>query len=267
MASLIDTLVVAFTGDSTALKKSAGDAEKVIQKTKNTAVDAEKAINNLGKSLLDTIKSAQRTIAGLLSVGAITKSVITQASSTAAIGDFSKAIGANIEEVDAWGKAVAREGGSAEGFQGSIKSLTDSLTELTLTGSGPAAEAFARLGIQAVDAGGNIKSAFDLLPEIADSFEDLSEVEALALGQQLGLDQSTILLLQRGRTEIDQQIRKQKELGVTTEEDAERAREFRDAMKKPAKRIQQPDPKRGRVPVTGVYFNPPWFGKGRCFPA
>ena len=230
MASLLDTLVIAFTSDNTSLKKGAGEAQDAIEETKETVVDTDKAAQKLGATFLDTIKSAKGTIAAFVSVGAIARSVITQAAETAALGDFSKAINANIEDVDAWGKAIAREGGSAADFQGSIKSLTDSVTELTLTGSGPAAEAFARLGIQAVNSSGKMKSAFDLLPEIADSFEKLSATQSLALGQQLGLDQATILLLQRGRSEVDAQIAKQKELGVATQDDADKAREFRESM-------------------------------------
>lgn len=46
-----------------------------------------------------------------------------------------------------------------------------------------------------------------VLPELAESFEKLSKQESAALGQKLGLDQGTIMLLRRGRREVEDQIR------------------------------------------------------------
>ena len=228
--AILDTLSVIFDADGSKLKKGAGEAEKTIEETKNKVVETDAAAQKLGDSFLDTLKSAQGAIAGLLGLGAITASVVAGAAATDALGKFSDSIGVNIEDVDAWGEATIRAGGTAEGFRGSLQSLTENLTELTLTGGGPAADTFARLGIQATDSGGKIKSAFDLLPEIAASFENLSKTEQVAFGQQLGLDQGTIQLLQQGKIAVDEQIKRQKELGVTTKEDAEIAAKFNDAM-------------------------------------
>ena len=227
--ALLDVLSVVFDADASKLKKGAGEAEETIESTKKTVIDTDKAAESLGDSFLDTIGSAKAAITGLLGLGAITAAVVSQAAATDQLGKFSQTIGVNIEEVGAWGEAVARSGGSMEGFQGSLSSLTDNLTDLALTGSGPAAEAFARLGIDAVDSGGKMKSAFDLLPEIAESFEGLSAAESVALGQKLGLDQSTILLLQQGRQSVDDLVERQKRLGVATQEDADIAAKFNDA--------------------------------------
>ena len=224
--ALLDVLSVVFDADATKLKKGAGEAEKVIEETKDTVVNTDKAAENLGDTFLDTIGSAKAAITGLFGLGAITAAVVSQAAATDQLGKFSETIGVNIEDVGAWGEAVARSGGSMEGFQGSLSSLTDNLTDLALTGGGPAAEAFAKLGIQASDSSGKIKSAFEILPEIAASFEGLSAAESVALGQKLGLDQSTILLLQQSGRSIDDVISKQKKLGVATQEDYKIAADF-----------------------------------------
>lgn len=231
MATLIDTFLVAFESDTRKLQDGTRQAEQAIEDTTRTVRDADRATSDLGESFFKTIKSARSTIVSLLSIGAITRSVISQAASTEAIGEFSRAINANIADVDAWGRAVANEGGSAEGFQSSLMSLTGAMTELSLTGAGPAAETFARLGIQAVDASGRVRSAFSILPDIADSFQRIGKTEALALGQQLGLDQGTILLLQKGRKNIRELVEEQKRLSGISQESYRSADMFRDQVR------------------------------------
>ena len=227
--ALLETFQILFTSDAREVEKGAEDAEKALEEVEQKTEEVDEATKTLGQSFTAALTSAQGTLAGLLSIGAITAGVISEAAKTDELGKFAQTLGLNIEEVDAWGEAVVRSGGSAEGFRGSVSGLQDSLTEMALTGSGPAAETFARLGISAVDAGGQIKSAFDLLPEIAESFEGLSEAESVSFGQALGLDQSTILLLQQGKVSVDELIARQKELGVTTQEDYETAALFNNA--------------------------------------
>jgi hypothetical protein len=152
---------------------------------------------------------------------------------------FSRSIGLNMVEVGAWSQAVIRAGGSAEGFQSSVASLTGQLTEFSLTGGGQIGETFARLGIQAFNSGGKIKTAFEVLPELADKFEQMGKAQAVNFGQKLGLDIGTILLLQQGGRSVDALIRKQKELGVATEADAEAAIEFNIAWQNFVQRSQR----------------------------
>jgi len=228
--ALLDVLSVIFDADATKLKKGAGEAEETIEETKTAVIDTDKAAERMGETFLETIGSAKGAIAGLLSLGAITASVVYQAAVTDQLGKFSDRLGLNIEEMGAWQIAVERSGGTAEGFQSSVESLNDNLSELAMTGSGPAAEAFARLGISATNSAGQMKGVFELLPEIADQFEGLSKAQTVELGKKLGLDQATILLLQQGRRSVEDLIAHQKELGVATAEDAAIAATFNDAM-------------------------------------
>ena len=228
--ALLDVLSVIFDANADKLKKGAGEAEEVIEETKAAAIDTDKAAADLGKTFLDTIGSAKGAIAGILSLGALTASIVAQAAQTDQLGKFSQRLGENVEDVGAWGEAVARSGGSVEQFQGTVESLSDNLTELAKTGGGAASEALARLGISAIDSQGNIKGVFDLLPELAESFEGLSRADSVELGKKLGLDEATILLLQQGRGEVDKLVERQRSLGVATAEDAAIAATFRDAF-------------------------------------
>ncbi len=225
----IDVLKLVFDSDASGMKRGTQEAKKGADDLKKSVLETDKAAQDMGDSFLSMVSDAKGSIASLVGFSTVTAGILNEAARVDQLGKFADTIGQNIEEIDAWGQVVARNGGTAEGFQGTLKGLTDSLTELQLTGAGPAADVLARFGISARDAGGGLKSAFDLLPEIADSFEGLSKAESLKFGQQLGLDQGTILTLQQGRFEVDQMVRRQKELGVATEEDAKIAREFNTA--------------------------------------
>ena len=228
--AVLDVFQILFTSDASGVKKGADEAEKATEELTDKVKAADVAAEKLGGSFVDALTSAQGTLAALVSVSGIAAAVISEAANTDELGRFTDALGLNIEEVSAWSGLIVGAGGSAEDFRGSISTLQGSLTELSLTGTGPAAEVFAKLGISAVDSGGKMKSAFDLLPEIADSFDRLTDAEAFSFGQSLGLDQATILTLQKGRGEIKRLLEIQRTLGVTTEKDVEVARDFQDSM-------------------------------------
>ena len=67
--ALLDVLSIVFDADADKLKKGAGEAEQVIEETKDTVTDTDKAAEKLGDTFLDTIGSAKGAIAGLLSLG------------------------------------------------------------------------------------------------------------------------------------------------------------------------------------------------------
>lgn len=229
MASLLEVFGILFESDADEVKKGADTAGKSVDDLEDKITDTDATTEKLGESFLDLTNSAKTAIASVLGAGALALGVINAAKQTDELGKFSQVLGLNIEDVNAWNEAIIRSGGSAQGFQGSVRSLTNQLTDFALTGGGEAAEVFARLGISAFDSAGQVRSAFNVLPEIADAFENLSAAEAVGFGQKLGLDQATILLLQQGRREVDELIRRQKELGTITKEDADIAAEFNNA--------------------------------------
>lgn len=235
--SLLSTFGILFETDAEKAKREIDDVDKSLSKTEGTAGDTADSFDELTVATDDSAASffglseeMAVTASGLVVVLGLFAGVTSQALGTDELGKFSAMMGLSVEEVDSWGEAVIRAGGTAEGFRGSLQSLTGQLTDISLTGSGAAAEVLARLGINAMTSGGQIKSAFDILPQLADSFQHLSKAESVGFGQKLGLDQGTILLLQQGRVAVEDLVRRQRELGVTTEEDAKAAADFNDQM-------------------------------------
>jgi len=227
--SLLDTFSIIFDSDASEVKKGAEEADKSVNKLEDSLVESDKASVDLGDSFSGMITKGAGALAGLVSIGATLTAIIIQASRTDELGKFSRSLKHNVEDAHAWSEAVTRMGGSSGSLQGSVSSLTDKLADLSITGGGAAAEVFARIGINARDSAGNVKSAFEILPELADAFENLDPDVSRGFGQRLGLDQSTILLLQQGRIAVDDLIQRQKDLGVITKEDTEAAAKFNDA--------------------------------------
>lgn len=235
--ALLDTFAILFQTDA---KKAADDVENLnenLDDTQKSADDATGSMDGFNESTTESsvsIAGMTKTVGGLIAsfiaLDAVADGVIENAAAVDEIGKFAQVTGESIVEIDAWGEAVARNGGSAQAFRGTLESLSTSLADISLTGGGEAAETLARLGINAFDAGGKVKSAFAILPDLADSFQQLSTAQSFQFGKKLGLDQGTILLLQQGREAVDQLVQRQKSLGAATKDTYNASAIFNDQL-------------------------------------
>jgi hypothetical protein len=200
--SILETFYILFKGDSTDVKKAADDAEKSTKNLDESLKTAGKDSEKIGKSFLELARAA----AAFIGVGAAAFKVfhgITEASQYAhELGNVSRALNVDAGALDAWGQAVQRNGGTAQGFQQSLRSL-------------------------ATHFGTSANVALKSLPRLADAFSRLGNFNAQRYGKILGLDEATILLLQRGRREVEAVINRQKELGVVTQKDIEVANKYK----------------------------------------
>lgn len=190
----------------------------------------EKDNLGLSTSFRSVAQSALAALTAMISIGAVVRSIFASANYADKLGEQAEALGISIETLESWSEAVKRAGGSPEGLIQSISSLNERLADLNVKGKGESKEFFDKLGVSIRDTNGKIRTALDLLPDLADAFAGLGNEEALGLGRKLGLDQGTVMLLRRGRDEVEAQIRRQKELGTVTEQDAKAAGEFNDAL-------------------------------------
>ena len=205
------------------LNKTSEDAAESVGKVDSEAKELE-------KSLAKAAKSAAKFAAAYLSIKAIRSTVLGVAEETDALGKFSARLGENIEGIDAWGHAVELSGGSVDGFRSSLESLNEKIVETSLKGTSSILPFLNQMGIAFTDSNGRARSTLDILPELADSFQNLSRVESSAIGKQLGLDAGTITLLQQGRSEVEKLLEENKRLGTTTQRQAELSAKFKDSL-------------------------------------
>lgn len=211
-ATIIDELMISLGIDGSAAKKGMSEVTSSIQG------GVSKITGMLG--------GLTAAFAGVFAVGSAFNDYLNSAD---AMAKFSRSIGANIEDVHAWSEAVIRSGGSAEGFQGSVKGLTTQLSKMATLGKSKAGNVLAAVGIDPGEVGRQ-RDAFDVLMDISDKMQEMSAAEATGFGQSLGLDVGTINLLREGRDGVKDLIRHQKELGVYDEATAKAAEDFNDAM-------------------------------------
>lgn len=183
---------------------------------KKGAKEAESAISGMTSSIVAKLGVLSAGAAAALSVFSRFGEYVAQAD---AMGKLADALDVDIEKMHAWGEAAARAGGSVEGFQGSLQSLTAQLARQATVGTSRAAKMLEGVGIDAGEIGRQ-RQAFDVMMDLAEKAETMGKQEFFGLGRSLGLDQGTIMLLQQGREALKEQIRLQKEFGVYTKEDA-----------------------------------------------
>lgn len=176
------------------VKKSSDGVEKSFQGTNKATNELGHAFNRLGHELASVITSA-------ISVGAIFEGIKSALDYATQIDVASRMLQVNVSQLDAWGGAVQRTGGNLQSFEGSLNSLAE---HLGTTG----------------------EVAMKVLPQLADSFGRMNLRTAMTYGKMLGLDEGTILLLQKGRREVEAIVDRQRQLGVVTKQDAETARKF-----------------------------------------
>lgn len=198
---ILETFYILFKSDASEVKKGAEEAEKSTKKLNESLNNVGKSSERVGKSFLELARAA----AAFIGAGAAIYSVyhgITEASNYAnELGNVSRALGVNASELDAWGNAVQRTGGTAQGFQQSLRGLAQHF-------------------------GTSAAIALKALPQLAGVFQRLGNFRAQQYGKILGLDESTILLLQQGRREVESIIRRQKELGTVNVVNTEVARKY-----------------------------------------
>jgi len=199
--AILDTFHILVSTDAT---KAAQETEKLNNSLNKTSKVGDKVSSSMGR--------LRRRFVGLASAaiyaGATLKFLSSSTEYAANLGSTSKALGESVENFDAWGKAVKDSGGTQEGFESSLKSIKDRLIE---TGRGS-------------------QSAMPYLLRLSSIFEKVGKSRALMIGKDAHLDIGMITFLQQGRRAIEEQIRKQKELGVVTQEDADKASKFQSAV-------------------------------------
>lgn len=240
LRSLSNEIASLSEADAINLGKKIGLDEKTIQTLRkgeagvrelsSSLQKVESPADKASKKFVEMGKSAAGAVGGIFALGAIVAGTLSKATELDELGKFSRVIGENVGEVNAWEQAVIRAGGSADSFRTSVESLNEKVVDASVKGTNEIVPFFNQLGISIVDANGKARSTLELLPELADAFEGLNSQESAGLGKKLGLDQGTILLLQSGRREVEAMVKRQKELGVASAESVAVSEKFNDQL-------------------------------------
>ena len=181
MATIIDTLVTVFTMDKRGFDDGAKDIKNTLQGLKSIAQSVGAiALFGYGSGLVKDFVNANTELAR-----------------------FSDTIHANIEDVQAWGKVLEKEGGSLQSLQGT-------LTRLSMLSRG-------------------MREPTQLLRQMADRMKGMSYWQAKMYGSRFGIDEATIRVLQKGGREVDRLLARAKQLGVYNKAQLEQARKLKNS--------------------------------------
>lgn len=228
MGNVLETFFIMFASNADELDKGAKQAKTTVDKLEESLAGTDKRTQALGMGLVRMAGQATAAIGALVGFGAVLHGVFTTAQMANDLLDLSNAIGVSVEDLSAWGDAVAKSGGTAADFHNDIKGIAMDMAQIQVMGKSKLLPFFRELGVSVTDSSGQVRKAMDILPELADAFHAMAPEQAIGIGQKLGLSQGTIMLLQQGRREVEAFVGKQKELGVVTTKQAEVAKRFND---------------------------------------
>lgn len=223
-----------FTFEADAKKLDAGlDASKKKSKEVEAALQgADKIAKDLGKSFLDMAKAGAEALGAVLALGAIKKLTVDTADHTYAVYQQARAMAVSTETLSAWQHAVVSAGGTADAATSSMGALRDRFVEMTKFGGvmGQDSFLFRKLGLTPQEIKASVQDPTIALSKLSETFGKLNATQAMYLGKRLGLDPATIALLSQGRRAFDDQIARQKSLGVVTADQALAAAKFKMAQ-------------------------------------
>lgn len=238
MATVIDELMIKLGLDGSDAKRGMKDAESTI---KGSMKNITSTLQGGFASVSKIFTGFGAALAGAFSVGSAFSTWKEQA---AELGGVSKRLRMSIEDVQGWTGAIGKFGGSTQDFEGTLRGLNGQLARMATIGKSRAGTLLQSLGIDAGEVGRQ-RNALAVLEDLAGVMEQMTPDEARGIGAALGLDPSTIMLLQQGREGMKDLVRQKKEDAVYTQEDA-------DAIK--AYNVEMSKVKKGFMGIMGVLF-------------
>lgn len=230
--NIVDALIVTMGLDNSDYERGMNEVEdRTRQFSERAPRDVERGLNSIEQRFGATFQGIFRTFIAPLTAALGTMGIFSQYTQTAdRIGKTAARIGASAEDLQAFGEAAKRAGGSVEGFMSSFESLNGQIQRMqAMGGKGRLTPILEQLGISATE-NGKAKDTFQILRELASASERIGKQKFAGLARFLGLDQGTIALLQQGRVAMDELIARQRALGVYTKEDFEITAKFNDAI-------------------------------------
>lgn len=227
----LDYFVSVITADTKDYEAGAKKVEKSTDEIAESMKNAEKQAQATTAKLKDFLKG---TISFLGTVAVASKGIgiaISQADKINTLNQVATSLETNVENLDAFTKALKENGAEAEATEDALRNAFNSSAEAINNAESEQAKIFKQLGISLNNADGSIKDTTHLLTELAGATEQLDKRQANNIFQKLGItDKRVIDGLLKGRKELEENIKKQKENGVVTQRQVEIAEKYKQAQ-------------------------------------
>lgn len=208
MATVIDSLIVTLGLDNKDFQKGMKDTEERLSDTRKKTDRVGKQIAASGKDAAEFFGQMQRSAIKFFAVLTAGKGLINftrdVVSTGANLSRLSKNLNISADTMHRWGKASELNGGSMEGFLGTLQNLGSQVTEIFMKGDSAITPYLRQLGVSVTDAAGKAKPLTDILADIADSTEKAfpDRNQRYSYLKQMGFDEGTINLIAKGGKEL-----------------------------------------------------------------
>jgi TP901 family phage tail tape measure protein len=229
---MMDVARLGLEVDSRDVKSATTELERLNKQAGDTERSATRFAQNFGRTMK---QGAMVAGAAFAAAGTgIAYGVNRILNSADELAKMSQRIGISVEELSRLRHAADLSGVSFEGMTSAVRLLSRNMDEAFTSGTGQAADAFARLGVELADADGKLRSNSDVMAEVADRFADMEDgAEKTALAMQIFGRSGTDLIpmLNQGADALQRMKDEADELGlVITPEMAANAEMFNDNL-------------------------------------
>ena len=134
--NIVDALIVTMGLDNSDYERGMNEVEgRARQFSERAPRDVERGLNSIEQRFGATFKGIFRTFIAPLTAALSTMGIFSQYTQTAdRIGKTAARIGASAEDLQAFGEAAKRAGGSVEGFISSFESLNGQIQRMQAMG-------------------------------------------------------------------------------------------------------------------------------------
>lgn len=190
----------------------------------------EKQLNTFNSGLKRaTVMASALGAAATVAAGFITSFVKSAADQLDDLGDAADRIGVASSELAEFEYIAKLTGSTTEAARSSMEGFSRVIGEAA-TGVGRGAATFEKLGLNAKDSSGQVKSVSQMMGEVRDKIKDLSKQEQVAILSKLGLDSTLIGAMTQDISALQQEFRQLSEgVGVDLNAATETAGKFNDS--------------------------------------
>jgi hypothetical protein len=232
VATIIDELVLAFSLDASQFTRGQQQVIDSARKMEDEAQRAGRETESSSKKMGELFTGLKREALGFLGVavgGVEAKRFLDFiVNLDATTSRLSRTLGINVQDLSAWQNAAKTVGGSGQEVVSTIMRLEQEVWNFRFGAGSNLPGQLRALGINVFDQNNQPKTGVELLRDMASAVDrmQMSTAGKAAFLRLLGLDETTINLIIRGRTELDKTLETMRKIGGTTEESGKEAEKF-----------------------------------------
>lgn len=193
----------------------------------NVPEGAETLLNKLGGLDAGFVASAGAALGMAAALAAVVKSLFdctTEAANNAVqLSRISESAGLSTTSAQKWDYVLKSVGSSLDSASGDLSGFQQKILEAS-QGAGESAELFKKLGLYVWDASGNLKTTEQMLPELIEKLQGMSDTtERNAVANKLlgGTGTALIPILNKTGDELEALIEEKEKLGILSEGEIE----------------------------------------------